>query len=254
MSDNPTRPEPDEDTTFTSDDELQGGYFIQTMSAFWQRTDLSLEAKGVYALLLTYAGKNDKGWPGQEKLSGQTGLSKNTLRERIEELKDAKLLSVKRRGQGKPNLYHLHTATVKPISANSGIQEAQNLDIKNSEAQDLSFKKLEECTSKSSGFEQELYSEETYSINNTTPLPPKAIPAEKPLVVDAEKKNLRDTIRTLIPGPPNQIISGATNSRLHEIVDNNPAEWVRDGFRITASRKRLVAANRHLGRRCVESG
>lgn len=67
-----------------------------------------------------------------------------------------------------------------------------------------------------------------------TPLPPRATNGYKPLVVDAEKQKLRETIRTLIPGPKNAVMSGATNSRLHEIVDNNPAEWVKDGFRITA--------------------
>lgn len=66
---------------------------------------LSMQAKAMYGLLLSYAWENGMVFPGQSRLCAETGSTPNTLRAWVKELVGVGLLKVTRRGQGKTNLY-----------------------------------------------------------------------------------------------------------------------------------------------------
>ena len=59
-------------------------------------------------MLLKYARELDECFPGQERLARDMGSSKRSIVRFIAELEKAGLVTVKRRGQGRPNLYTIH--------------------------------------------------------------------------------------------------------------------------------------------------
>jgi len=69
---------------------------------------ISVGAKLTYAMLLKYARELDECFPGQDRLAGDIGTTRQSVNAYIAELCRSGLLSVKRRGQGKPNLYTVH--------------------------------------------------------------------------------------------------------------------------------------------------
>jgi biotin operon repressor len=70
--------------------------------------NISVGAKLTYAMLLKYARELDECFPGQDRLGVDIGTSRQSVNTYIAELRDAGLLTVARRGQGKPNLYTVH--------------------------------------------------------------------------------------------------------------------------------------------------
>ena len=68
---------------------------------------ISSNAKLIYMALLSYAWTNRACYPGLAKLCTDVSLSDKPVTKAIEELSNASLLEVKRRGQGKTNLYIL---------------------------------------------------------------------------------------------------------------------------------------------------
>jgi hypothetical protein len=97
----------EDEVTFTYDKELGPGYFIQVATLFWRDPKFSLEAKGAYTLLLSYAGAGATAWPGQERMMRELAISERALRKALEELQTRGLVSIKRRGLGKTNAYHI---------------------------------------------------------------------------------------------------------------------------------------------------
>ena len=69
---------------------------------------VSVGAKLTYAMLLKYARELDECFPGQDRLARDMGTSRQSVNAYINELSRAELISVKRRGQGRPNLYTVH--------------------------------------------------------------------------------------------------------------------------------------------------
>ena len=69
---------------------------------------LSPGAKLTYAMLLKYAWQNDCCFPGQERLAGDMGVTRQSTNAYVQELQREKFINIKRRGQGKPNLYELN--------------------------------------------------------------------------------------------------------------------------------------------------
>lgn len=67
--------------------------------------DISVGAKLTYAMLLKYARELDECFPGQERLAEDMGSGKRSIVRYISELERVGLLTIKRRGQGRPNLY-----------------------------------------------------------------------------------------------------------------------------------------------------
>lgn len=67
--------------------------------------EISAGAKLVYAMLLKYARELDQCFPGQERLAEDMGNGERSVRRWLKELEQTGLISIKQRGQGRPNLY-----------------------------------------------------------------------------------------------------------------------------------------------------
>jgi DNA-binding transcriptional ArsR family regulator len=70
--------------------------------------ELSVGAKLTYAILLKYAREMDECFPGQKRLAEDIGNSERSVRSWLKELERVGLVSIKQRGQGRPNLYTVH--------------------------------------------------------------------------------------------------------------------------------------------------
>lgn len=70
--------------------------------------EISAGAKLTYAMLLKYARELDECFPGQDRLAKDMGNGERSVRRWLEELESVGLISIKQRGQGKPNLYTVH--------------------------------------------------------------------------------------------------------------------------------------------------
>ncbi len=70
--------------------------------------DLSMAAKCLYTILLSFAWQEDECWPGQDRLAGAAGCHVNTVEKYLKELRDYGLISWKRRGLNRPNIYFVH--------------------------------------------------------------------------------------------------------------------------------------------------
>ena len=88
----------------TVDPVAQGG-FTQVPNFILRNPDISVGAKVVYSMFLSYAWHNDSCFPGQERLAQDIGMSRSRVTEFISELSRAGLVTIQRRGQGKTNLY-----------------------------------------------------------------------------------------------------------------------------------------------------
>lgn len=67
--------------------------------------EISTGAKLTYAMLLKYAREQDECFPGQDTLAQEMGNGERSVRRWLKELEDVGLISIKKKGQGKPNLY-----------------------------------------------------------------------------------------------------------------------------------------------------
>ncbi len=89
--------------------------FTQVPNFILRDAGLSVGAKVVYAMFLSYAWHNDSCFPGQDRLAEDMGLSRVRVTQLIAELEKSGLVTIQRRGQGKTNLYTIHFQ-VKPAS------------------------------------------------------------------------------------------------------------------------------------------
>lgn len=69
---------------------------------------ISVGAKLTYAMLLKYAREMEECFPGQDRLAKDMGTTRQSVNTYIGELRRAGLITVKRRGQGRPNVYTVH--------------------------------------------------------------------------------------------------------------------------------------------------
>ena len=79
--------------------------FAQVPNMVMRDGRLSMQAKYLYGLLLSYAWQNDEAHPGVKTLCEAAGVGKDTLGKYMHELADAGLIEVRRRGRGMTNLY-----------------------------------------------------------------------------------------------------------------------------------------------------
>lgn len=70
--------------------------------------DISVGAKLIYAMLLKYAREMDECFPGQDRLAKDIGNGERSVRRWLKELQQVGLVTIKQRGQGRPNLYTVH--------------------------------------------------------------------------------------------------------------------------------------------------
>jgi hypothetical protein len=91
----------------TNDPVARGG-FTQVPNFILRDPGISLGAKVAYSMFLHFAWNNDSCFPGQDRLAGHMGMSVSRVNEYIKELEAAGLIEIKRRGQGKTNLYKVN--------------------------------------------------------------------------------------------------------------------------------------------------
>ena len=91
----------------TSDPVARGG-FTQVPNFILRDGTLGLGAKVAYSMFLHFAWNNDSCFPGQDRLAHHMGMSVSRVNEFIKELEAAGLIEIKRRGQGKTNLYKVN--------------------------------------------------------------------------------------------------------------------------------------------------
>src|SRR5919199_1622680 len=93
-------------TLILADQSLRLG-FIQLPKLILYAQNLSRDAKLLYALLLGYAWQEQRCFPGYRRLCQEMQASENMVRKYMRELESVRLLSQKRRGLGKTNVYTL---------------------------------------------------------------------------------------------------------------------------------------------------
>ena len=90
---------------------LKGADVLSTHGSLKYRTyvlessKISPGAKLAYTMLLKYAWQNGYCFPGQERLARNMGVTRESANTYIKELETKEFLQVKRRGQGKTNLW-----------------------------------------------------------------------------------------------------------------------------------------------------
>lgn len=84
---------------------------------------ISPGAKLAYAMLLKYAWQNDYCFPGQERLAGDMGVTRQSANTYIQELQRGSFINIKRRGQGRTNLYELNLLAGAKARRRSDVQK-----------------------------------------------------------------------------------------------------------------------------------
>jgi DNA-binding transcriptional MocR family regulator len=118
-------------TLIFENEELNQG-FTQIPNYILYDTEISPSARFLLSLLLSFAWTTDQVFPGKEKLGKLMNCSEDTVHKYLLELKDKNLISWKRRGLGKTNVYKIKSWRFHQIrTLNSRVQEPENLGIKN---------------------------------------------------------------------------------------------------------------------------
>lgn len=105
---------PEPGTLVLEDQSLVYG-FIQLPKQILWAGNLSRDAKILYAVLLGYAWEQQQCFPGYARLCADLGASENMVRKYMRELEAVALLSQRRRGLGKTNIYLLHDLRTSKI-------------------------------------------------------------------------------------------------------------------------------------------
>lgn len=122
--------------------------FVQLPKAVLYARNLSRDAKLLYAVLLGYAWQEQRCFPGYQRLCADLEASENAVRIWMRELEDAHLISQRRRGQGRTNLYLFHDLSTATIA----VQEHHKIAVVESqEAQDNEEAVHKETEHKESG-------------------------------------------------------------------------------------------------------
>jgi DNA-binding transcriptional regulator LsrR (DeoR family) len=77
---------------------------------------------------LSYAWNNDCCFPGQNRLAEDMGMSRSRVTEYVSELDQTGLITIQRRGQGRTNIYTVHSQ-VKSKPASRQTSRSRPADI-----------------------------------------------------------------------------------------------------------------------------
>jgi hypothetical protein len=96
----------EKNTIVVLNDALKQG-FTQLPRYILKDKKLSFGARLTYAVLLSYAWQEDSCFPGQDKMAGDLGVSRQAVNGYLTELKDNEYINWARRGLGKTNIYYI---------------------------------------------------------------------------------------------------------------------------------------------------
>jgi Helix-turn-helix domain len=82
--------------------------FTQLPNFILRNPGISIGAKTVYSLFISYAWHNNRCFPGQETLAKAIGMSVGSVNAFIKELEAIGLIEIERRGQGRTNFYTIN--------------------------------------------------------------------------------------------------------------------------------------------------
>lgn len=99
---------PDRNIIFDGADIITRRGYTAVPNFLLDNSKISSGAKLVYVMLLKYAYEKDSCFPGQVRLAKDMGVSERYAHGCLKELERERFISIKRRGQGKSNLYYLH--------------------------------------------------------------------------------------------------------------------------------------------------
>jgi hypothetical protein len=99
---------PEDAPTLRYDPEIGPGYFVQTRTDFLRNPAHSPMFTRLYQVLLTYCGAGETAFPGQVRLARECAISERSVRNVMDELEAAGLVTVTRRGLNLTNMYYVH--------------------------------------------------------------------------------------------------------------------------------------------------
>ena len=89
-------------------DALTARGFTQVPNHVLESGKISPGAKLAFAMLLKYAWQNNLCFPGQDRLATDMGVSRQSVNTYLHELQEKTFIIIKRRGQGRTNIYELN--------------------------------------------------------------------------------------------------------------------------------------------------
>lgn len=110
---------PERNIRFDGADLLTQKGYTQVPNFLLNDPRLSSSAKLVYVMMLKYAWHHDHCFPGQKTLAKDIGKSERHTHAAVKELEQNGLISIKRQGLGKVNVYTLHLRVGKKSVDNS---------------------------------------------------------------------------------------------------------------------------------------
>jgi DNA-binding MarR family transcriptional regulator len=103
--------------------------FTMVPNFLLKSSKLSAGDKMAFAMVLSYAWQNDYCFPGQERLAKDLGVTARSVRTNLKALEREGLLVIRRRGQGKTNIYELN-CKARVAAKNSDRKKTSGLDRK----------------------------------------------------------------------------------------------------------------------------
>lgn len=107
----------DQNITLQTLEQMASVGFTQVPNFLLRDSRLSIGAKLTYAMFLSYAWHNNRCFPGQERLAADMGMSVPSVSNFIAELSEHGFIDIKRRGQGRTNLYTVHFQVTRETTA-----------------------------------------------------------------------------------------------------------------------------------------
>ena len=87
--------------------------FTQIPNYVLRDGSLSLGARLIYTMLLSYAWQEKRCFPGQARLAADLGVDERSVRRYLAELRESGYVDWKQRGLGKTNIYYIRDITKK---------------------------------------------------------------------------------------------------------------------------------------------
>ncbi len=112
----------DERSLIIVEDPLLREGFAQIPNGILRNPDLTIGAKVTYGVLLSYAWQKDSCFPGHDAMARDMGAGKRSVIMYLQQLQDAGLIRIQRRGQGKTNIYTI----LRRRSADSALLDEQD--------------------------------------------------------------------------------------------------------------------------------